>query len=419
MIIQLEQKKYPMLRNKYMSNDDFRKQLKQLYITGKKQDDNIWYFLIDIDNFTIESLDTLEDYSDIQEDLEKLKIDLKTYKYKDFISELYKAFNVSETSYIVIGDIVNEYKRDEFSIYDFLDEHDTSTMKKIKIEKSLIKKLKESSNRRIKALITPELYKKNASIQLKAIDIEDIGPCSRDDEYQKLKSLPKYKNPLENKKDTIKMAFKDKGSNIKIEVICSNNPDNHGYRDFEKQLNEKLCNNIKTNGVNMHSITEIIRAIKNINKKSAADVICIVRGGGDSENMAIYNDERLLDAVIDSKIPVVVGIGHSNDKLLVREIATHGSITPTDAAVYLNKCYYKNLKNLETEKLNPEISRLTRENNDLQSENTRLTKENNELKFELNRLNQEYTKLWNNRSILNMLKDVILQTTNKLRNLLK
>lgn len=62
------------------------------------------------------------------------------------------------------------------------------------------------------------------------------------------------------------------------------------------------------------------------------DYIVITRGGGGDEDLLIYNDKSILDAIIASKVPVVTAIGHTKDKFLCDELADQSYGTPSYAA---------------------------------------------------------------------------------------
>ena len=46
------------------------------------------------------------------------------------------------------------------------------------------------------------------------------------------------------------------------------------------------------------------------------DVIVLIRGGGSAEDLASFNDEKLVRAVASSRIPTMTGIGHEIDESL-------------------------------------------------------------------------------------------------------
>lgn len=79
----------------------------------------------------------------------------------------------------------------------------------------------------------------------------------------------------------------------------------------------------------------IVIAIRRIIKDGRADILIVARGGGATEDLACFNDERVVRAIAECPIPVISGIGHQRDETLadlVADVCTH---TPTAAAEYI------------------------------------------------------------------------------------
>jgi len=76
----------------------------------------------------------------------------------------------------------------------------------------------------------------------------------------------------------------------------------------------------------------IAKAITRVAKDSRADVLVLARGGGAAEDLACFDDERVVMAVATSPIPVITGIGHERDESLSDLAADVCAHTPTAAA---------------------------------------------------------------------------------------
>jgi exodeoxyribonuclease VII large subunit len=61
-------------------------------------------------------------------------------------------------------------------------------------------------------------------------------------------------------------------------------------------------------------------------------VILLARGGGAVEDLACFNDERVVRAIVESTIPIITGIGHQRDESLADLVADYPAHTPTAAA---------------------------------------------------------------------------------------
>lgn len=62
------------------------------------------------------------------------------------------------------------------------------------------------------------------------------------------------------------------------------------------------------------------------------DTLIIGRGGGASEDLSAFNDEKLVRAVATSKFPVITAVGHEIDVTLIDFVADKRASTPTAAA---------------------------------------------------------------------------------------
>jgi exodeoxyribonuclease VII large subunit len=77
---------------------------------------------------------------------------------------------------------------------------------------------------------------------------------------------------------------------------------------------------------------EIAGAIKYCNRYSIAELIITGRGGGSIEDLWAFNDERVVRAIFESKIPVISAVGHEPDVTISDFTADLRAATPSNAA---------------------------------------------------------------------------------------
>ena len=79
----------------------------------------------------------------------------------------------------------------------------------------------------------------------------------------------------------------------------------------------------------------LVKQIQKANEDNISNVILIVRGGGSFFDLMPFNDETLIRAISNSRIPIVTGIGHEPDITLADYASDKSTPTPTAAAEYV------------------------------------------------------------------------------------
>ena len=77
---------------------------------------------------------------------------------------------------------------------------------------------------------------------------------------------------------------------------------------------------------------EIARNIAKANERDDLDILIIGRGGGSIEDLWAFNEEIVVRAIFESRLPIISSVGHETDVTLSDFVADKRAATPTAAA---------------------------------------------------------------------------------------
>jgi len=186
---------------------------------------------------------------------------------------------------------------------------------------------------------TPLLYK-NGRFSLTVNRIEPFGEGALKKAFEALKNKLADKGYFDEARKKALPVFIQT-----IGLITSEN--GAAISDFRKNLGEYglkiylLDTRVEGN----YAEESICSTIKWFNKnKPDIDVLVLIRGGGDLENLKAFNSESVAEAIVLSRIPIITGIGHEKDETIADYVADKSFSTPTAVAAFI-KSQRENLIN--------------------------------------------------------------------------
>lgn len=82
-----------------------------------------------------------------------------------------------------------------------------------------------------------------------------------------------------------------------------------------------------------NAVPSLLDAIGRLDRDPDVETLIVTRGGGSDTDLWVFNAEPLVRRIAACSTPVVVAIGHEDDKTLVERAADERAMTPTEAGV--------------------------------------------------------------------------------------
>ncbi len=173
------------------------------------------------------------------------------------------------------------------------------------------------------------LYETKGSYQIIFEYLEPKGIGSLQLAYEQLKAKL-FSEGLFNNEYKKKLPF------LPENICIITSPSGSVLFDIINIINRRFQNvNIIIIPVSVQGISsesEIVSAIKLLNKYCCSDVAIIARGGGSLEELHAFNSESVARAIFESKIPIISAIGHETDYTISDFVADLRAPTPSAAA---------------------------------------------------------------------------------------
>lgn len=119
----------------------------------------------------------------------------------------------------------------------------------------------------------------------------------------------------------------------RIGVVTS--PTGAAFQDIQNRLRERFPVHVILYPATVQGATaaaEVTAGIEYFNKINNVDVIIVARGGGSLEDLLPFSEEIVVRAAAASQIPLISGVGHEPDWMLIDFAADVRAPTPTGAA---------------------------------------------------------------------------------------
>ena len=119
----------------------------------------------------------------------------------------------------------------------------------------------------------------------------------------------------------------------RIGVVTS--PTGAAFQDIQNRLRERFPVTVVLYPATVQGTTaaaEVAAGIESFNRAKNVDVIIVARGGGALEDLLPFSEEIVVRAAAASEIPLISGVGHEPDWMLIDYAADVRAPTPTGAA---------------------------------------------------------------------------------------
>lgn len=122
----------------------------------------------------------------------------------------------------------------------------------------------------------------------------------------------------------------------RVGIVTS--PTGAAFQDIQNRLRERFPVEIVLYPATVQGTTaaaEVVAGIEYFNRVKNVDVIIVARGGGALEDLLPFSEEIVVRAAAASEIPLISGVGHEPDWMLIDFAADVRAPTPTGAAEIL------------------------------------------------------------------------------------
>ena len=250
-------------------------------------------------------------------------------RVSQFISLVNSLLNELPTQ--VEGEVANfTISRGKFIFFDLKDESEEARLSCFMMAYQLSSPLEDGM--RVVVRGQPGLYQKNGQFRLSVTKVEPVGQGSVKRSFELLKVKLQSEGLFASERKRMLPRFSQH-----VGIVSS--VDAAGFGDFKTIAWQRLPGvhyilaNVAVQG--NEAETEICQAFDYLNSHLQLDAIVLIRGGGSMEDLHAFNSEPVARAIVRSKAPVIVGVGHERDITIADFCADVRAATPSNAAQLL------------------------------------------------------------------------------------
>lgn len=249
----------------------------------------------------------------------------------DYLALVNKALSTLPRDLVVEGEIFDfKISHQKWVSFDLKDEDGQAVLKCFMTTWQL--QVQVEDGMRVRLTGKPTVSPRFGKFQLNVDELQPVGEGALKRAYELLKRKLLEEGVFDAARKRNLPRFPNR-----IGLITSR--DAAAYGDFLRILNNRW-GGVEIDFCHVHvqgreAVPEILEAFSHFNKLDEADrpdVLVLVRGGGGLEDLHAFNDEQVVGAVFQSRVPVIVGIGHERDESLAEYAADMRASTPSNAA---------------------------------------------------------------------------------------
>jgi exodeoxyribonuclease VII large subunit len=242
-----------------------------------------------------------------------------------FLESIKALFRETFTPVVVEGEITELKKSPRYVTFDLKD--DSSRMRCFLWSTERGTTL--ANGMAVRVIGTPTVYVPYGSLSFTVTDVELVGEGALKKAFEALQKKLEQQGLFRIERKRAVPAFPEA-----IGVITSSGA--AAYKDTVPKLQARWpFARIKFIDVKVQGIgapVQIVRALDTFSDRQDVDVVLLVRGGGNYEDLQAFNDERVAQAIYRCSVPVIVGVGHERDVTIADFVADVRAATPTNAA---------------------------------------------------------------------------------------